>query len=127
VAAPSPRILEEALYFHRRLIEKQMPFLAFVANRVHPDPGRRTARARGRRRSAGDLSPGLGPKLVETFREQQTVARAEKRALARLEVDTHETPILVPELEQDIHDVKGLQAFAESVLPGGTVTRERAR
>jgi anion-transporting ArsA/GET3 family ATPase len=127
VAAPSPRVLEEALYFHRRLTEKQMPFLAFVANRVHPDPGRRAGRARGRRRSAGDLSPGLGPKLAETFREQQTVARVEKRALARLEVDTHETPILVPEFEQDVHDLKGLQAFAETVLPGATLTRARAR
>ena len=34
------------------------------------------------------------------------------------QVDARETPILVPEFEQDIHDLKGLAAFAETVLPG---------
>ena len=116
VAAPAPLALEEALYFHRRLTEKQMPFLAFIVNRVHPDPGRSPARGRGRR--AASLSPALASKLALTFREQQTLAGVEQRAVARLEVDAHEKPILVPEFEQDIHDLKGLAAFAGTILPG---------
>ena len=35
--------LEEALYFHRRLTEKGMPFVAFVVNRVHTDPAARAS------------------------------------------------------------------------------------
>jgi anion-transporting ArsA/GET3 family ATPase len=126
VAAPSPVVLEEALYFHRRLTEKQMPFLAFIANRVHPDPG--SAGVRGRRRRDRSISPELAGKLAETFREEQTVARVEKRALARLEVDTREKPILVPEQDQDVHDLKGLAVVADVLIPaGGAATPPRAR
>src|SRR5712692_1270546 len=39
VAGPTRAALEEALYFHERLREKRMPFLGFIVNRVHPDPG----------------------------------------------------------------------------------------
>ena len=47
VASPAPPALDEALFFHRRLREKKMPFVAFVVNRVHPDPRGRGACARG--------------------------------------------------------------------------------
>jgi anion-transporting ArsA/GET3 family ATPase len=119
VAAPGPLALEEALYFHRRLTEKEMPFVAFIVNRVHPDPGQATARGRGRRPPS--LSPDLATRLLETFREQQTLAAVEARAVARLEVDAREKPILVPEFEHDIHDLEGLAAFAQTVLPGARV------
>jgi hypothetical protein len=36
--------------------------------------------------------------------------------VARLEVDTRERPVLVPELEQDVHDLRGLGAFGELVF-----------
>jgi anion-transporting ArsA/GET3 family ATPase len=114
VAAPSPLALEEALYFHRRLTEKQMPFLSFVVNRVHVDPARPEAGARSRRRAS--LPGDLGPRLVQTFREQQVLAAVERRALARLEVDARERPVLVPEFEQDVHDVRGLLAFADTLF-----------
>jgi anion-transporting ArsA/GET3 family ATPase len=124
VAAPAPLALEEALYFHSRLTEKKMPFLAFIVNRVHPDPGRPGAGPRGRRRAR--VSADLTAKLVETFREQRTLARVERRAVARLEVDAKESPILAPEFEQDIHDLKGLAAFAETILPAASTPRARA-
>ena len=114
VAAPAPPALEEALYVHRRLTEKEMPFLAFIVNRVHPEAGRSTGRGRRPR----SVSPSLSSKLALTFREQQTLAGVEQRAVARLEVDTREKPILVPEFDQDVHDLKGLAAFAETLLPG---------
>jgi anion-transporting ArsA/GET3 family ATPase len=116
VAAPTPLALEEALYFHGRLTEKEMPFVAFIVNRVHPDPARSAPRGSRARRPAS-LPPALASKLVETFREQQTLAAVEERALTRLEVDARETPILVPEFEHDVHDLRGLAAFAETVLP----------
>jgi anion-transporting ArsA/GET3 family ATPase len=124
VAAPASLALEEALYFHRRLTEKEMPFLAFVVNRVHADPGRPSGDPRSRRRAR--VAPALTSKLVETFREQRTLARVERRAVARLEVDAKQSPILVPEFEQDIHDLKGLAAFAETILPAAPAPRARA-
>jgi anion-transporting ArsA/GET3 family ATPase len=121
VAGPQPQALEEALFFHRRLAEKRMSFVAFLVNRVHTDPARERGARRGGR--AG-LDPGLAARLALTLREQQVLARVERRAVARLEVDTRERPVFVPELEQDIHDLRGLVTFSELVFSG---TRERAR
>ncbi len=115
VAGPSPPALEEALYFHRRLTEKGMPFVAFVVNRVHEDPARE---ARPPRRGRAEVRPELAARLLETLREQQVLARVERRAVARLEVDTRERPLLVPELEQDVHDLRGLAEFGGLLLPG---------
>jgi anion-transporting ArsA/GET3 family ATPase len=115
VAGPSPLALEEALYFHRRLTEKAMPFVAFIVNRVHADPARET---RPRRRGRADVAPELAARLALTLREQQVLARVERRAVARLEVDTRERPLLVPELDHDVHDLRGLAEFGELLLPG---------
>jgi len=114
VAAPSDSALDEALFFHRRLREKAMPFLGFVVNRVHPDPGRRAPREGSKRRAR--LPGDLAERLALTYREQQVLARVERRALARLEVDAKERPVLVPELDQDVHDIRGLTSFAEAML-----------
>ena len=124
VAGPTPVALEEAIYFHRRLAEKQMPFVAFVVNRVHLDPARE---AGSRRRSRGEVEPGLARLLAETLREQQVLAGVERRAIARLEVDTRQKPVLVPELDQDVHDVRGLAGFGELIFEGGRGAGRRAR
>ena len=121
VAGPSPLALEEALYFHARLAEKGMPFVGFLVNRVHTDPAREL-RA-GRRRPAATVEPGLREKLVRTLREQQVLANVERRALARLEVDARHRPVLVPELEQDVHDLRGLAGFGGLVFDGGAAPR----
>ncbi|HSD65561.1 MAG TPA: ArsA-related P-loop ATPase [Vicinamibacteria bacterium] len=122
VAGPSPLALEEALYFHRRLTEKRMPFVGFVVNRVHTDPVREV---RSPRRGRPDVAPALAARLAETLREQQALARVERRALARLEVDTRERPLVVPELDHDIHDLRGLAEFGE-VAFGSPAARSRA-
>src|SRR6185295_16312171 len=77
VAAPQAAALEEALYFHKRLLDKQLAFVAFVVNRVHLDPARERARGGTRTRVAS----GLAAKLAETLREQQVLARVERQAI----------------------------------------------
>jgi len=111
VAGPSPPALQEAAWFHRRLAEKRMPFVGFVVNRVHPRP------APERRGRAPELPPGLREKLVEIHRDERRLARAEERAIARLEVDTGETALRVEERDRDVHDLPGLWSFAEALAP----------
>jgi anion-transporting ArsA/GET3 family ATPase len=123
VSGPQPLALEEALYFHRRLAEKSMPFVAFVVNRVHTDPLRGS---RGRRRAATRIAPELADRLATTLREQQVLAAVERRAIARLEVDAREKALVVPELEQDVHDVRGLAEVA-TLLAGTRSPRRRTR
>jgi anion-transporting ArsA/GET3 family ATPase len=122
VTAPAALALEEALYFHRRLAEKKMPFLGFIVNRVHPDPANGSRPFRG---GEARVEPELARRLLEVYRDQQTLARVERRSVARLEVDTGEAPILVPEFEADIHDLRGLRAVADAVFAGADVRAQR--
>ena len=113
VASPAPQALDEALFFYRRLREKKMPFVGFLVNRLHPEPaGRRLSRG------GGDVAVDaeLAARLVEICRDQQRLARAERRALARLEVDAAEPLVTVPDFEADIHDLRGLRAFGETIF-----------
>jgi anion-transporting ArsA/GET3 family ATPase len=132
VAGPSSQALEEALYFHRRLGEKEMPFVAQIVNRVHPDPAQEEEGKEARQRSGRgaprepQIDPALAKRLAEVFRDQQTLARVERRRIDRMEVDAGERPILVPELEQDVHDLRGLVSVADAIF-GGTRAALRAR
>jgi anion-transporting ArsA/GET3 family ATPase len=121
VAGPSPPALQEAAWFHRRLTEKEMPFVGFVVIRLHPAP---PPPAPGRPpRLAGEL----GPKLIALFRDERRLASAEERAIARLVADTGETALRVPERERDVHDLPGLESFAEALVPSSQRRRSPRR
>jgi anion-transporting ArsA/GET3 family ATPase len=125
VAGPSPVALDEALFFYRRLDDEEMPFLGFVVNRVHPDPARAPAgSAAGPRVRVDDE---MARDLLECYREQQTLFRAERKAIGRLEVDTEERPILVPELDKDVHDLRGLREVADLLFADATPARRERR
>ncbi len=115
VASPAEPALEEAVYFHRRLAEKGMPFVSFVVNRVRTDP----ARERQPRSGAGPtpaVSADLARRLGGLLADQQTLARIDATRIARLEVDTREPIVCVPELESDVHDLHGLRAVGDAIL-----------
>jgi anion-transporting ArsA/GET3 family ATPase len=121
VASPARQALEEAVYFHSRLLEKKMPFVGFLVNRVHLEPERSRARrprsASSRRGPAAGLPKDLAEKLIALHRDQQALARSERQAIARLEVDARQPVTLVPELDQDVHDLRGLLEVADLIVP----------
>ena len=117
VGGPQPQALSEVSYFHARLLEKAMPFVGFVVNRVHGTEPR--ARARAARGATGaTLEEPLQTRLIELYRDEQALARSEERAIARLEVDTDEVALRVPEMDVDVHDLRGLVQFASRLVPG---------
>ena len=126
VAGPSALTLDEALYFHRRLVERDMPFVGFIVNRLHPAAGPTAARG-----PAPDIDDDLGDRLVEVFKDYNRLAKAEMRNVARLEEETRTEPVLVPELEGDVHDLDGLHEVGElllgAVAPPARRGRTRAR
>jgi anion-transporting ArsA/GET3 family ATPase len=110
VASPSPALLE-ATYLWQRLQEGGMPLVSFVVNRTHP----LTKPTRGKNFKVR-LDDSLTSKLVETFEEQQTVARNEARLLCSLEEEIGQALVRVPELEADVHDLRGLKLVGEALL-----------
>jgi anion-transporting ArsA/GET3 family ATPase len=121
VAGPTPSTLDEALYFHRRLEERGMPFVAFIVNRLHPAATGTTARGEA------DVDDELGEVLVEVFRDYSRLAKSEMANVARLEKETGEAPVIVPELEGDVHDLDGLHEVGELMLGSGGPAPGRRR
>jgi len=119
VSSPSPRSVDEALYFHERLHAESMPIAGVIANRVTPDlwPGDaalpsaaeiETALAPRGLGGGGDLAERLG----RTLAEHQSLARADARQLAVLFRTVFSPRAVIPRLETDVHDLAGLARLA---------------
>jgi hypothetical protein len=93
-------------------------------NRLHPDPATAAPAARRTHREA-EVDADLEERLLQLYNDQQAVARAERRRVARLEVDTGEPLLLVPEFEADVHDLRGLEEVGH-VIFGRPVLRSVA-
>ncbi len=122
VAGPSALTLDEALYFHRRLVEREMPFVGFIVNRLHP-----AAAAPAGRGPAPDIDDDLGDRLVEVFKDYSRLSKAEMKNVARLEDETGAAPVLVPELEGDVHDLDGLHEVGELLFGDAARPARRGR
>lgn len=115
ITSPEREPVEEAIFFAGKLNEAKMRFGALIVNRVHsigdgrgrlPDPAR----------VAAELAPELGDrltaKIVRTYSEAVAIARRDSAAIKWLREETGERePIVVPELDGDVHDVAGLVAL----------------
>jgi len=118
VASPEPMAIREALFFHKRLIDASMPFAGFVVNKVHADlpctgdkpkvsselaavPG---VAALGLQQVTLDIAAET---LLESHRELQALAVADRQAIASLREssDDQATIVLVPFFTEDIHDI----------------------
>jgi anion-transporting ArsA/GET3 family ATPase len=113
VATPQDATLGEALYFHERLREKRMPLLGVVVNRTHPAPAAPAAKGTS---AKAEITRGLAERLALVHEDYETLRGAEARAISRLEVDTGQAPVLVPELETDVHDLRGLREVGRSLF-----------
>ena len=114
VTSPEREPVEEAIFFAGKLREAKMRFGALIVNRVHSlgEPGERLPDPT---RVAAQLAPELGDKLASkvarTYGEALGIATRDDAAIQWLREETGEQdPVIVPELEGDVHDVAGLVA-----------------
>jgi anion-transporting ArsA/GET3 family ATPase len=111
VLVSSPRIaaIQEAIYFHHRILDAGLPFGAAIVNRVH-----RVERGA----SAAGLAERLGDELAEKVeRNLEDYRRLAKRDGANLTVLRRrlgrKPMIEVPELDDEVHDLDGLRRMDE--------------
>jgi anion-transporting ArsA/GET3 family ATPase len=117
VTAPRHDPVEEAIFLHRRLREAAMPFAGVIVNRLHPlEEAAPVAVPAG---LAEDLGDGLAGRVEASARELAALAArddAERRRL--LAALGHPPAIVVPELDDDVHDVEGLALMRTHLFDG---------
>jgi anion-transporting ArsA/GET3 family ATPase len=116
VTSPQHEPVEEAIYFHRKLEAARMPFGGIVVNRVHEAP----AEVDG---DLPELAEELGDKLAArvgtSAREVAALAERDEDRIAHLTSELGDPPtIVVPELDEDVHDVEGLSRVREYLYAG---------
>jgi anion-transporting ArsA/GET3 family ATPase len=104
--------VDEAIWFHHTLERTGLPFAGVVVNRVHHDllSGSEPADVGAALRRT-TLDPELAARVAENFRDYHLLARRDDHNIRRLEhgLGDHKHPLLlVPQLDDDVHDLDGL-------------------
>jgi predicted trehalose synthase len=89
-----------------------MPFGGLVVNRVHPlDGGPPEADVEALTAALGGDAK-LAGKVARAYAEERALAERDEAAIEHLRVETGERdPIVIPQLDGDVHDVDGLVAI----------------
>jgi anion-transporting ArsA/GET3 family ATPase len=121
--------IDEAIWFGRTLHEGGLPFAGVVVNRVHHDmlgdraPGAVAAALGGE--LGAELGPELATQVADNFHDYHVLARRDDRNVARLAAELDGRPlVLVPHLDDDVHDVDGLLRMHRYLFASGD-ERER--
>ena len=111
VCGPQGEPIDEAVYFHRKLVEAKLPFGGVIVNKVHYP----AERLRG---DGGDLGAALAGKLgdedlarrvAENFADYQALAERDAGNIERLAAELRTKGVIrVPHLDEDVHDLAGL-------------------
>ena len=111
VCGPQGEPIDEAVYFHRKLVEAKLPFGGVIVNKVHYP----AERLRGDGEDLeGTLVKRLGEedlarRVCENFADYQALAERDARNIERLAGELHTSGVIrVPYLDEDVHDLGGL-------------------
>jgi anion-transporting ArsA/GET3 family ATPase len=116
VTSPQHDPVEEAVFFHRKLMEAGMPFGGMVVNRVHAAPETDGAVAPTLVEEVGEE---LAERVADSAHDQTALAARDHAAIEYLESELRSPPTLrVPELEDDVHDIDGLALVQAHLFDG---------
>ena len=106
VTSPEREPIEEAIFFRGKLREAKMPFGGLVVNRMHAAP---ELDGTGPEDLAEELGDALAGRVATSARELAALAERDAANVAHLRERLGDPPIVVvPERQDDVHDVEGL-------------------
>jgi anion-transporting ArsA/GET3 family ATPase len=110
VTSPRRDAVEEATYFHHRLLDSGLPFSGVVVNRMHPPlPDDGDLR--------GLVDDELAAKVAASIADQRTLAERDRVNLRGLQARMGRKPMVrVPELDEEVHDLPGLARLNEHLF-----------
>jgi anion-transporting ArsA/GET3 family ATPase len=111
VTSPRADAVEEAGWFHHRLLDAGLPFAGVVANRVRQAMPKGDPTAELATLLADEA---LARKVMRTFDEERRLAAQDRKNLAALKKRMGRKPMIeVPHLDDDVHDLDGLRRMDE--------------
>ena len=134
VCGPQGEPINEAVYFHHKLVEARLPVGGVIVNRVHfeselPDPGDDLVR---------ELTTALGEaelaeRVAGNYGDYRALATRDRRNIDHLSAELRARAVIqVPYLDEDVHDLAGLAQinrylFATDADERGRLAAEKAQ
>lgn len=111
VCGPHGDQIEEAIYFHSKLVESRMNFGGAVVNRVRYRQGSRKPNVKdlASRIDTELKDDGLAARTARSFADYDVLAVRDQKSIDRLAESLNGEPVIrIPYLETDVHDIAGL-------------------
>jgi len=109
ITSPEREPVDEAIFFWRKLKAARMPFGGVVVNRVHHDLLGNAEVGDVSDELAAELGDKLAGRVADNFRDYHVLARRDAHNIERLgEPLRDDRLLLVPYLDEDVHDIEGL-------------------
>jgi anion-transporting ArsA/GET3 family ATPase len=107
VCGPAGEPIDEAVYFHRKLVEANLPVGGVIVNKVHYQANGANGEVASELRDL--LDDDLAERVAANFADYQALAERDAKNIDRLarELDAKRV-IRVPYLDEDVHDLEGL-------------------
>jgi anion-transporting ArsA/GET3 family ATPase len=125
VCAPQGEPISEAVYFHRKLVEAQLPFGGVIVNKVHYE-SELPAYEEGLEDElvAALDDDDLARRVMSNFDDYRALAARDQDNIKRLTAEMRARLVIqVPYLDTDVHDLAGLMRINEYLFAAGA--RER--
>ncbi len=122
VCGPQGEPVTEAVYFHRKLVEAQLPFGAVIVNKVHfeCEPAASGEALRAELTEVLD-DEDLATRVATNYEDYSALAARDRRNIDRLTSEMGARRVIkVPYLDDEIHDLAGLMTINRYLFATGS-------
>jgi anion-transporting ArsA/GET3 family ATPase len=128
VCGPQGEPISEAVYFHRKLTEAQLPFGGVIVNKVHyegvPATTDRAALETELVEALGE--PDLARRAAANLADYAALAARDRANVEHLAAELRTKSVIqVPHLDEDVHDLAGLMEVNRYLFASGSEERTR--
>jgi anion-transporting ArsA/GET3 family ATPase len=112
VCGPQGEPISEAVYFHRKLVEAELPVGGVIVNKVHYPLEHLRHDGEDLRRALTELldDGDLAERIVANLADYEALAARDAENIDHLAAELRtEAVIRVPYLDEDVHDLAGLE------------------
>jgi anion-transporting ArsA/GET3 family ATPase len=125
VCGPQGEPIEEAVYFHRKLVEAKLPFGGVIVNKVHYEDEMPVEREElGPELSDAVGDEDLAARVRQNFEAFRVLSERDRRNVEHLAAEMRTRAVIrVPYLDEDIHDLGGLMEVNRYLFASGSEER----